>query len=209
MFKAAAAASLAALAFAVPASAALVYDTPLTTPGNQAYTSTVSMNFIVNTTTAFNQLGVFDAGANGIVGTVSVGVYDANTMLSVSPIATFTNFANSNSYAVQTVSTFVLAPGNYQLAAWGFGNSDNNYNSSGAPSLITFNSLGGRLTANGVAYSVGAPGSFATILEAPDTRYGAGTLGAVPEPATWAMLITGFGLVGFSARRRRVTAVAA
>ncbi len=27
--------------------------------------------------------------------------------------------------------------------------------------------------------------------------------GAVPEPATWAMLITGFGLVGFSMRRRR------
>ncbi len=26
---------------------------------------------------------------------------------------------------------------------------------------------------------------------------------AVPEPATWAMLITGFGLVGFAARRRR------
>lgn len=29
--------------------------------------------------------------------------------------------------------------------------------------------------------------------------------GAVPEPATWAMLITGFGLVGFAARRRRTT----
>jgi len=26
---------------------------------------------------------------------------------------------------------------------------------------------------------------------------------AVPEPATWAMLITGFGMVGFAARRRR------
>ncbi len=31
--------------------------------------------------------------------------------------------------------------------------------------------------------------------------------GAVPEPATWAMLITGFGLVGFAARRRRETMV--
>jgi hypothetical protein len=30
---------------------------------------------------------------------------------------------------------------------------------------------------------------------------------AIPEPATWAMLIVGFGLVGFAARRR--TAVAA
>lgn len=33
--------------------------------------------------------------------------------------------------------------------------------------------------------------------------------GAVPEPATWAMLITGFGVVGFAARRRRDIAVTA
>ena len=32
---------------------------------------------------------------------------------------------------------------------------------------------------------------------------------AVPEPATWAMLITGFGLVGFAARRRRLGRFAA
>lgn len=29
------------------------------------------------------------------------------------------------------------------------------------------------------------------------------TVGVVPEPATWAMMITGFGLVGFAARHRR------
>lgn len=32
--------------------------------------------------------------------------------------------------------------------------------------------------------------------------------GVVPEPTTWAMLIAGFGLVGFAARRRRVSATA-
>lgn len=31
---------------------------------------------------------------------------------------------------------------------------------------------------------------------------------AVPEPATWAMLLTGFGLVGFAARRRRAVVAA-
>jgi len=31
----------------------------------------------------------------------------------------------------------------------------------------------------------------------------------VPEPATWAMLIAGFGLVGAASRRRRTSAVAA
>ena len=35
-------------------------------------------------------------------------------------------------------------------------------------------------------------------------------IGSVPEPATWGMLLVGFGLVGAAARRsRRVTAVAA
>lgn len=34
-------------------------------------------------------------------------------------------------------------------------------------------------------------------------------LTAVPEPATWAMLVAGFGLVGFSARRRRAAATPA
>ena len=30
-----------------------------------------------------------------------------------------------------------------------------------------------------------------------------GTLAAVPEPATWAMMLAGFGVVGGLARRRR------
>ncbi|MBS3960497.1 MAG: PEP-CTERM sorting domain-containing protein [Sandarakinorhabdus sp.] len=30
----------------------------------------------------------------------------------------------------------------------------------------------------------------------------------VPEPATWAMLIAGFGLVGFAMRRRRTLSAA-
>lgn len=35
------------------------------------------------------------------------------------------------------------------------------------------------------------------------------TLGGVPEPTTWAMLVLGFGLVGVSARRRKMVTVTA
>lgn len=43
----------------------------------------------------------------------------------------------------------------------------------------------------------------------PITEWVEGTGGAVPEPATWAMMIMGFGAVGMAARRRRRVAVAA
>ena len=33
--------------------------------------------------------------------------------------------------------------------------------------------------------------------------------GAVPEPASWALMILGFGLTGAALRRRRIVAVAA
>lgn len=33
-------------------------------------------------------------------------------------------------------------------------------------------------------------------------------VGGVPEPASWAMLITGFGMVGFAARKRNIAAMA-
>jgi hypothetical protein len=35
----------------------------------------------------------------------------------------------------------------------------------------------------------------------------AGTGAVIPEPASWAMMIAGFGLVGASARRRRMASV--
>ena len=38
---------------------------------------------------------------------------------------------------------------------------------------------------------------------------GAGATGAVPEPATWAMMLAGFGMIGFAARRRPLVKTAA
>nr|WP_310523920.1 PEPxxWA-CTERM sorting domain-containing protein [Polymorphobacter sp.] len=67
------------------------------------------------------------------------------------------------------------------------------------------NSLGVISFAGGTVSSVGFSCdncSFNTFHQFSDTRIELGT-GAVPEPASWAMMIAGFGLVGAAARRRR------
>ena len=81
---------------------------------------------------------------------------------------------------------------------------------SGTPQFLATNWTGGideiRVTANGGGngYWVGDDSTFDKLVD-----YQGGGAGAVPEPATWAMLITGFGLVGAAARRRRVGSVLA
>jgi hypothetical protein len=53
---------------------------------------------------------------------------------------------------------------------------------------LSFSGLTGPYTVTGGDFNASVTGTFA---------------GAVPEPATWAVLIAGFGMVGFAARRRR------
>ncbi len=62
---------------------------------------------------------------------------------------------------------------------------------------VDFVTTGGALTFSAIGNSDGVGGYLDDI-----------TISAVPEPATWGLMIAGFGMVGFAARRRR-TVVAA
>ncbi len=184
------------------------YDTGPATPGNQAWGGTLGLDFDVNTKFTVTSLGSFDAGRDGITNDIFVGIFDATTGLLVAPAINLNGTANiGGAYDSVSITPITLTAGHYQLAAWGYNNaSDTNYNNGGPGGAITFNTFFGALTAVSSHYSdFNAPGAFATNPDNGSTRYGAGTFaGFVPEPATWGMMIVGFGMIGATLRRRSV-----
>ncbi len=59
------------------------------------------------------------------------------------------------------------------------------------------------------SFSNGATGAYTFTFDGPGSVFVPGGNGVIPEPATWAMLIVGFGLVGGALRRRTVDKAAA
>ena len=53
------------------------------------------------------------------------------------------------------------------------------------------------------------PGEDGIFTGLSEVQFQGSTAGAVPEPATWAMLLAGFGLVGAVRRRQRLAQVSA
>ena len=199
------------LAGSTPSLAATqVYDATGEVGGNQQWAGTLGLDFDVNQTVYVTGLGSFDAGRDGITHDIFVGIFNATTGLLVAPAVNLNGTAHiSGAYDSISIAKLTLTPGHYQIGAWGYNNpDDSNYNNGGSGGPIGFNTLGGALTAIGSHYSdANAPGVFATNVDDGSTRYGAGTLIAyVPEPATWGMMIVGFGLVGATLRRRSTVA---
>jgi hypothetical protein len=62
-------------------------------------------------------------------------------------------------------------------------------------------------------FDFGTTGASSVVLNNPNgfsnaAIFTTGTAPAVPEPATWAMMLFGFGIAGYAMRRRRTTALA-
>lgn len=197
---------------ATGANAATVFDTPTSTLGNQVFTGGVGLDFAVNSPVVITALGAFDAGAKQFNTDVMVGIYNLTTSSFVSPLVNFNGHtaASGNAYAFQSVQPFTLVSGNnYSVYAYGF--SDNNliYNSGFADpknSSIVFDNLGGALTNGFGRYGGMDPKNDLTVGYS--SEFGAGSfvataVTAVPEPATWAMMLMGFGMIGVGVRSRR------
>lgn len=186
-----------ALATATPAMAAFVVDTGTPT-GNQlnyvlATNQSLAGFFTLGSATTINSVEGYINGVSG--NTVTATIYSngatpdaANALFS----ATFSTVSNSNGlWQGAFGQSWLLAAGSYWL---GFSNSGFNAMFNGAPSPLAkyaFTGFGG-------AWTVGAPPMTLGMRISGVPVVG----GAVPEPASWAMMIAGFGLVGGVMRRK-------
>jgi hypothetical protein len=196
-----------------PASAVPIFDAP--TPPNQNWTGSLGLDFTVNQSIVISGLGAYSGvGATADI-TVEVFKSDGTPIPGLAAVITTT----SSPYTWQSVVPVTLAPGTYQIAAWGYG-TILNYNTGIAPgTAISFDTLGGALSLGLPYYNNPNQTGFATILDdfngcqyGCDHYYGAGNIdaalalgpgnpGDAPLPSAWLLMLSGFFGFGYFARR--------
>ena len=191
-----------AAGFAVSAQAAIVI--PISATASSSYLGFDASNAIdtgVGSSTtdwASNTQGVgstlfLNLGAVYSLASVSVTDRVTSGAGNGSYVGGLTDFTTSFSLTVYTDSSFTTAIGsplvfNKSVPVSPTGVSD-------FLSTFTFASLSGQY----IGYTVLAPGT----ANNPGLANISFTTTAVPEPTTWALIVVGFGLVGFAARRRK------
>lgn len=121
------------------------------------------------------------------------------------PLTSLTAVSGGQNFTVFDPSVFAILP---SVGAFGFGGVEAPYflfalpndNPFGASIPVSY--LGG-----GAAFETSA--GTVTITDVTDATFSIALTGAVPEPATWGMLVLGFGLVGAGLRNRRTARVTA
>ncbi len=207
---------IAALAFAGAANAAIVYDNgaPDTNSGNDATHWVQAEDFTLGSTTNLQSAVVYLGGFGGLGnwdGNLNWWIFDdaggpGTVLASGSAMPTAVDSGNpwccgGNAYAVEfSLGGFTATAGTtYWL---GFHAQDN---SNWARSDIYWVTTAGNNTATGHESEDGTFNNWSDN----SSEHAFYLNSAVPEPATWAMLIAGFGLVGASLRRRQQNRVLA
>jgi hypothetical protein len=205
------------MSVAGPASAAVIFDQLAVTPdGNSSqrfepafatFDSTVIDDFTVSSSTNLTSVTAFFIGNVGSATAFGVEIYSSKA----AALASLAGDVASLSFAPGAAS---ISGGNVTIAlstTIGAGT----YWLSVIPTL-NFTSFGQSYLGwggTGNAFFVNPGGGFAqpagTELGANATLRLEGTPLSVPEPASWAMLLGGFGLTGLALRRRRETVVSA
>jgi hypothetical protein len=227
-----AAAALATLAAAVPATAATVIFSYLGAP-NAIASSVVRVDNGVTLTATAQRFGTAPSlltnvsdftsgmtrttsGGLGVNGGAQNATIDTNTasreaiLVSGSRTLRLSGMLLNTLNASDTLQVYGVNQNSGALEAIGFGGTIRT-GLAGAASFVNINSTTTDLTLNSLS-PVYTQFVFTTRLDGltgttrQDYRIGTLTF-AVPEPQSWALMIIGFGLVGIAARRRKVVAL--
>ena len=168
-------------------------------------------------------LGVFDGSQDGILGTLSVGIFDrADPHPLVTPVLSFHRSGDTliNGSRFQSMANPVLLnPGQYSVVSWGYSPSDPDGNwvhRENTDFVLSALHGGGGAVAfvgHGRWAGTGAPSTYPNDPSSgydylPPNVFHAGTFeferaqGVIPEPATWALLLTALAGAGCASRRR-------
>ncbi|MBP6877337.1 MAG: PEP-CTERM sorting domain-containing protein [Phenylobacterium sp.] len=203
------AAAVAAFSVAMPAAAAVV-DVGAQTDTFNGYTR----GYYFTAPTAFTITGVY-VPTDASSGAQSIEIVRFNSTTPPGYPGVTNDFSSLGQWLNNSTAGFIstnisVAAGDI-IGVYGWRDSVNSY---GASNYLT--QIGGydvTLIRSGFQHSLN-DSAVADVWSEPDSRIGrvqfSYELGsAVPEPATWAMLITGFGLAGGAIRMRRRSAVLA
>jgi hypothetical protein len=164
---------------------------------------TVGWSFVANSDLAVTDLGWFSPSGADLVATHTVGIWDlAGTLLGSSVISPGT--VDGTGYSYVSTGPFNLFSGQQYVIGGNIDINDGDSYITNAASVDT-NSL---ITFAGTALSPNGSGfAFADSINANGIgRFGPNfqfVVGSVPEPATWAFMIFGFGAIGGAMRRQR------
>lgn len=168
---------------------------------------TMGFAFTASAGTFVNGLGAYDNNSDGFPAPMTVGLWNgAGTLLLQTTVGSGDLLVNSfryallPSYELQAGTTYVVGAFRYagsgETYATGFGGG------TAAPGITTLDAR----------YNDSGSFAFPNIAVGTNGYFGANALvgsqvvtqSGVPEPATWAMMIGGFGLVGGALRRRSI-----
>jgi hypothetical protein len=188
------AASLAGFDAVIKYGNTFVDQTALTTyvngGGRVVLTPWSGLNFPVE-----SQLQIFSNGGSPIFSQANPGI---NVIAPADPLLAGVSFPAAGAPNIGRIDNIGFAAGVTQVAAWADGDGMLGYKTLGAGSIVGLNM---HVITSDTAYQV------------VNTAWGSQLMsnlvgGAVPEPATWAMMIAGFGLAGAAMRRRTTVAFA-
>ena len=199
----------------------VAYQVPAGKEGTQNYGGALGMDFIVNTPIRVVGLGAFDDSSDGINLDLTSGIWSRDnagtpddfaddTGIALLASETFTNADPGvlvDGSRIKPIDPFVLSPGDYTIAAWGYGDGERNGNVGTGSVASAIDDGGGAITFVGGSRfgPAGAPSDYPSSMDGgPANRYDAGTFEfeVVPEPAMAGTLGLSLLLYAFFRRKK-------